>query len=101
MFEQSLKNGLRGLFLFFMPDMFKYIRLKMLDKDVTEFMMSTVKQTIDYRVKNNAPRKDLLQLLMQLHETGNVQNDGEWDTKSSATATSASLIKFLSLTSII
>lgn len=83
-FEPSMKNGLRGLFQFFMTDKFKYIRLKMIDEDVTDFMMSTVKKTMDYRLKNNAPRKDLLQLLIQLHETGNVQNDGEWEMKSSA-----------------
>lgn len=65
--------------VFFMPSLGKILRLKRVDDDVETFMKSMVKETIEYREKNNISRKDVLQLLLQLRNTGDVQNDGDWD----------------------
>lgn len=64
-----------------MPAVQKLLKLKSIDDDVEHFMMTMVKQTIEHREKNNVTRKDLFQLLIQLRNTGNVQNDGDWETK--------------------
>lgn len=64
-----------------MPVFQKLLKMKVIDDDVEDFMMSMVKQTIEHREKNNVTRKDLFQLLIQLRNTGNVQKDGDWETK--------------------
>jgi cytochrome P450 family 6 len=53
-----------------------------LPKEVREFCISLVKKTIEYREQNNESRKDFMQLLMQLRNTGEVGQDGEWAVKS-------------------
>ncbi len=55
-------------------------RVKGIDQDVETFMINLVKETIGYREKHNYSRKDLLQLMIQLRNTGNVHNDDVWDT---------------------
>lgn len=44
-------------------------------------MMSVVRKTIEHREQNNVVRKDLLQLLLQLRNTGKVAEDDVWDAK--------------------
>lgn len=79
--EQSLKNGLRASTTFLYPKLQQILKLKSVDDDVEEFVLSLIKQSIDYRETNNISRKDLLQLLIQLRNTGKVKVDGEWDTE--------------------
>lgn len=45
-----------------------------------ENMKKLVRRTIEYREKNNVIRKDMLQLLLQLRNTGKINddNDEEW-----------------------
>lgn len=57
------------------------MKLKTVDQDVEDFIMSVVRKTIDYREQNNVVRKDLLQLLLQLRNTGRVAEDDNWDAK--------------------
>lgn len=64
-----------------MPSIQKFHWLKRVDDDVENFIMSMVKETMEYREKNNLCRKDMFQLLLQLRNTGNVQNDGDWEMK--------------------
>lgn len=73
-------NGIRGFMRFVYPKMQNIFRVKALDKDIEEFMIKLVKDTMEYREKNNISRKDLLQLMIQLRNTGNVLNDDVWDT---------------------
>lgn len=46
---------------------------------VRKFMIKIVKTQIEYREKNNVSRKDFMQLLLQLRNTGQIQDDGDWD----------------------
>lgn len=66
---------------FFFPNLFKRLNIKTMDPEVEDFIISMVKQNMDYREKNNVVRKDFFQLLLQLRNTGKVQMDGEWETK--------------------
>lgn len=75
----TLLNGVRNLATFVMPKVQKTFKLKAVDQDVEDFIMSVVRKTIDYREKNNVVRKDLLQLLLQLRNTGKVAEDDVWE----------------------
>lgn len=77
----NFKNGVRAFSTFIYPKLQKVLRLKSVDDDVEKFMMNVVKDTLTYREKNNVSRKDLMQLMIQLRNTGKVQEDGDWDTK--------------------
>lgn len=57
------------------------LNLKSVSQDVEDFILSMTKQSLEYREKNNITRKDFLQLMVQVRNTGTVQSDGEWETK--------------------
>lgn len=45
-------------------------------------MQDLVHRTVDYREQNNVERRDLMQLLLQLRNTGNIsKDDGVWSAK--------------------
>jgi len=71
---------LRGL-AFGNPKLSKLFGVRFTDVDIGEFMIDTVPQNLEYREKNNVTRKDFLQLMVQLRNTGAVQADGDWETK--------------------
>jgi len=73
-------NGVRAFMSFVYPKLQNLIKIKSVDSDVEEFMINLVKDTMEYREKNNIARKDLLQLLIQVRNTGNVENDDVWNT---------------------
>lgn len=73
-------NGIRSFMKFVYPKLQNIFGVKTTDKDVEEFMINLVKDTMEYREKNNISRKDLLQLMIQLRNTGNVHNEDVWDT---------------------
>lgn len=79
-FESNFKNGIKGLILFTFPKYFHKMKLKLADKAVEDFLFSIVKQTVEYREKNNFSRNDFMQLLIQLKNQGYVSVDkGEND----------------------
>lgn len=80
-FEPTLKNTLRFNLAFMSPTLARLFRIRFADKDLGEFMTDVFRQNLEYREKNNVVRKDFFQLLMQLRNTGKVQEDGDWDTK--------------------
>lgn len=57
------------------------MKIKIVDNDVQAFMQNIVKETIDHREKNNVKRKDLMQLLIQLKNTGKIDFDGTFESK--------------------
>lgn len=61
--------------------MMPILHLKGVAQDVEDFILTMVKQSLEYREKNNVTRKDFLQLMVQLRNTGLVQSDGDWETK--------------------
>lgn len=78
-FEVTKRAMLRNVLAFFAPQVIKYIKFKITDPEVEEFVYSVVKQTIEYREKNNVERNDFMQLLIQLKNTGYVSVDNESD----------------------
>ncbi|XP_055697199.1 probable cytochrome P450 6a14 [Phlebotomus papatasi] len=57
------------------PKFAKKFRLKITPDDVTSFFMDLLRDTIDYREKNNVKRNDFLSLLIQLKNTGKLEGD--------------------------
>ncbi|XP_059610499.1 probable cytochrome P450 6a14 [Phlebotomus argentipes] len=57
------------------PNLARTLRLKMTDDEVTDFFMKLLRDTIDYREKNNVKRNDFLSLLIQLKNTGKLEGD--------------------------
>lgn len=80
-FEPSFGNALRGLTAFIFPKLMPILNLKGVSQDVEDFILSMTRQSLEYREKNNITRKDFLQLMVQLRNTGAVQSDGVWETK--------------------
>lgn len=61
-FKPSLKGGLRAFMTFLMPQVNKYLGIKVADQDVEDFMFEMVKQTIEFREKNGNQRNDFMQV---------------------------------------
>lgn len=80
-FDPLIRNTNRLAMSYLSPFLTKLIGVRFTDKDVTDFMIATIRETLEYREKNNIFRKDFLQLLIQLRNTGKVQDDGDWATK--------------------
>lgn len=78
--ELSIGNAFRWLLFFVAPKLMSVLRVKCVRPDIERFIISMVKQNLEYREKNNVSRKDFFQLLIQLRNTGNVQQDNEWET---------------------
>lgn len=73
-------NAIRFCVNFIAPKLMTFFRIKCCDQSVEDFIKSMLQQTLEYREKNNVYRKDFLQLLIQLRNTGTVQLDDEWET---------------------
>lgn len=56
--------------------------LYLVNKAIVKYMVDLVKDTMEYREQNNVMRKDFMQLLLQLRNTGEVKEDGDWTTGS-------------------
>lgn len=65
---------------FIAPELMSILRVKCVNPGIEKFIISVVKENLEYREKNNISRKDFFQLLIQLRNTGNVQLDDEWET---------------------
>ncbi|EAA12401.2 AGAP008212-PA [Anopheles gambiae str. PEST] len=63
-FKTMMMNG--------MPELAKMLRMTQTDKDVSDFFMNAVRDTINYRVKNNVQRNDFVDLLIKM-----MSKDGE------------------------
>lgn len=74
-FEPSISNGLKGMISFISPRLFQLLKLKLVDKEVENFIFSIVNQTVDYRESKNFSRNDFMQLLIQLKNQGYVSVD--------------------------
>jgi len=79
-FSPSFMNGVRAFMRFVYPKLQTLVKVKGVDDDVEKFMINLVKDTMEYREKNNISRKDLMQLMIQLRNAGKVHKDDEWDT---------------------
>lgn len=81
-FEPTIRNAVRNSFNIFAPLMSRIFGVRFADKATGDFMIKTVKQNLEYREKNNVLRKDFFQMLMQLRNTGKIDDGNDWSIKS-------------------
>lgn len=80
-FRRTIGGGLVTFLQFVYPAVLKYFRVRVVDREVEKFMVAMVAETLNYREKSGVVRKDFFQLLVQLRNTGSVQLDDQWETK--------------------
>lgn len=80
-FEPNLKNLLRANLARMTPTLAKILRLRFTDRATGEFMVEAVRQNMEFREKYDLSRKDFFQLLMQLRNTGKIQDGDDWTAK--------------------
>ena len=51
--------------------------MRIFTKEISDFFLNSVQETMDYRDKNNVKRNDFLQLLMQLKNKGEIEDVDE------------------------
>ncbi|CAD7079480.1 unnamed protein product [Hermetia illucens] len=77
--RKHVEQPTHGLFVTRLMNMFpkftKMLRLSRTHSDVTNFFMGIVRETVDYREKNNIRRNDFMDLLIQLKNHATI--DGE------------------------
>lgn len=74
---KDIKRMIGSFLAIMLPGLHSKLKLKMLSPEVEEFIFSIVRQTIEYREKNNISRNDFMQLLIQLKNQGYVAADRE------------------------
>lgn len=79
-FQSSFLNSIRFFGKFIAPKLLSILRMRTIDKEVEDFVMSIVKQNLEYREQNGVVRKDFFQLLVQLRNSGVVELDDQWQT---------------------
>ncbi|XP_037724083.1 probable cytochrome P450 6d4 [Drosophila subpulchrella] len=70
-------NALFGMMIFLLPSMAKFLFRIGFKNPVGLAMLEIVKETVEHREKNGIVRKDLLQLLIQLRNTGKIEENDE------------------------
>ncbi|XP_062548256.1 probable cytochrome P450 6d5 [Armigeres subalbatus] len=90
-FKSNFRNNMRVVMAFMAPKLSEYLKIKSVDEDVEEFIIRIVRETLEHREKNGIVRKDMMQLLLQLRNTGSVSYDERWDVETSTKYKSFSL----------
>ncbi|XP_062538793.1 probable cytochrome P450 6d5 [Armigeres subalbatus] len=83
-FESNFRNNMRLIFTVMVPKLSKYLKIKTVDVEMEQFIIGMVRETLEYREKNGIVRKDMMQLLLQLRNTGTVSVDERWDVETIA-----------------
>lgn len=73
--DPNFTNNMRILAAIFLPKICEIFKLKMFDKEVSNFFIDITKQTINYRKEHNIHRNDFLQLFMQLKDDGIISGE--------------------------
>uniref|UniRef100_A0A1L8E4M3 Putative cytochrome n=1 Tax=Nyssomyia neivai TaxID=330878 RepID=A0A1L8E4M3_9DIPT len=81
-FDPTFMNIFRLTCMFILPHVGKFLKVKTVDKDYEAFIFKMVKDTMNYREMNNISRKDFMQLLLQLKNTGKVDYGDDWTIQS-------------------
>ncbi|XP_058130760.1 probable cytochrome P450 6a14 [Anopheles ziemanni] len=77
-FKQKMSTMIKIIFILLARGLSKRIGVKITDAGVERFFMNLVRETVEYREKNNVQRNDFLNLLIQIKNKGSLseQNEG-------------------------
>jgi len=84
-FEPSLKQLVVQILSVAAPVVLDTLKLSPLDSDVTKYFRNMVKETVEYREKNNVKRNDFLQLLIQLKNKGLLDDEEKTEDQNNET----------------
>ncbi|EDW00825.1 GH21101 [Drosophila grimshawi] len=70
-------HGLLDFFIFGFPKLARFLHLRLTVPEVEDFYMRIIKDTIDYRVKNNERRNDFMDMLIQMYKKQQMGNTDE------------------------
>lgn len=77
--SKSVLGNMRAASKFLFPSLAKLFRTLRIPDKMGDFMKKTVKNIVEYREKNNYVRKDLMQMLIQLRNSGSINaDDNNW-----------------------
>lgn len=76
-FEMRTGKTMKIVFLMSFKNMAKKMGVRLIDKDVSDFFMSSIKDTVEYREKNDVKRNDFLNLLLQIKNYGKLSGESE------------------------
>lgn len=80
--SKSILNNIRGAAAFLCPSLAKLFKVLRIPDHMEIFITQIVKEVVDYREQNNYVRKDLMQMLIQLRNSGSIStNDNDWTVK--------------------
>ncbi|XP_021934435.1 cytochrome P450 6k1-like [Zootermopsis nevadensis] len=65
-FEPTFSGKILRTITFLLPSSSRFFRSSFLSKGVTDYFMKMVKETVEYREKNDVKRNDFMQLMIQL-----------------------------------
>ncbi|KAI7815466.1 cytochrome p450 [Rhyzopertha dominica] len=69
-FENSVLDNLKELFLFCLPKLSLLLRFKVVKAEASDFFLKLVTETVNYRNKNSYVRNDFLQILIDMKNSG-------------------------------
>ncbi|XP_044760428.1 probable cytochrome P450 6a14 [Coccinella septempunctata] len=72
-FFQSLKYIMMGVF----PKLMRMLNVQFFPKETSDFFMNLTRETIEYREKNDVRRKDFMDVMIQLKNTGRIIDDDQ------------------------
>ena len=89
--------------MFFLPDLFTFLKLDPFTPEVSPYFTSMVEQTIAYREMNNFQRNDFMDLLIKLKNVGYlpVDKDDEVEDEWSRRQTDVDRLKKISMDEVI
>ncbi|XP_053969601.1 probable cytochrome P450 6d4 [Anastrepha ludens] len=83
--RNNLINANIGMLVFLCPSLVQIMTRLGFTIDLAVGLREIMKETIEYREKHNIVRKDMLQLMMQLRNTGKItEDDDNWSAKPNA-----------------
>ncbi|KAK7789224.1 hypothetical protein R5R35_007049 [Gryllus longicercus] len=82
-FSSTKKLSIQRIIQLYCPPLRKLFNSQFPPKDVGDFFIRAVSETVDYRQKNNIKRNDFLQLLLDLKNKGKLDVDDEYSNISS------------------
>ena len=85
MFEPSFKRIIIAIVSVIAPVILDTLKLSTLDTDVSKYFRNMVKETVEYREKNNVKRNDFLQLLIQLKNKGLLDDEEKTEDQNNET----------------
>ncbi|XP_055593928.1 cytochrome P450 6A1-like [Uranotaenia lowii] len=72
---ESPRNRFKDLVCSAFPKFARLLRLKSTDSDLSDFFLNVVRQTIDFRLKNDVQRNDFMDLMLGMMKTENPEQD--------------------------